>query len=84
LAGFSNAVDRRILEALSPSPSILLGELIEAVADQRHGPSIVATHVSRLTKYGVLTLLPPLNELNDTQELADEIDTDSTLRPVGV
>ncbi len=83
IAGFSDSVDRHILDALRSSPMVTIEELAQTVPASLAGRSMVITQIGRLAKYGLLSLLP-LATQQASKESEDALDTDCALRPVGV
>jgi glycosyltransferase involved in cell wall biosynthesis len=84
VAGFSDAMDQRILDAVRQEPAIALNKLIEIAADTYGGRSMATSQISRLAKYGLLSILPPLNAETYHEESSHDLNTDSALRPASV
>jgi glycosyltransferase involved in cell wall biosynthesis len=84
IAGFSAELDQRIVELCRSSHQITFAELIERAKTQESGPSMVATQISRLLKYGLLVLGSSNSTQLRNKENLDEIDQDCTLSPLGI
>jgi glycosyltransferase involved in cell wall biosynthesis len=69
-AGFSSELDEQILQVCAMEPPIALNDLVGALASQRSSASMVITQVSRLAKYGLLSLHPAVD--TDRKERCDE------------
>jgi glycosyltransferase involved in cell wall biosynthesis len=84
IAGFSVELDHRILDLCRSREQIALAELVDLGRTEASGPSMVMTQISRLMKYGLLTLGPSNSTQLMNKEHFDEIDYDRALSPIGI
>ncbi len=84
VAGFSDALDMQILDALRAESETTLENLVEKVTGPQSGRSMAMAQISRLAKYGVLSLSIAHNEQPHREESRHAVNTDPTLRPIGV
>lgn len=83
IAGFAESIDRLILEIVRTERQVSLLDLIEALASPVTGRSMVLTQVSRLAKYGLLSVIPPRRN-PQSKESEDERDPHPALSTVSV
>jgi glycosyltransferase involved in cell wall biosynthesis len=81
IAGFSEELDRRILEVCRGCEQLAVRDLLDRIPRTLAGPSMAITQVGRLLKYGLLTVVAPHG---DIKEESNEVSHVSTFCPVGV
>jgi len=84
LAGFSDDLDRRIVDTCRSRGRISIATLVTELQSATNGPSLIAIQVSRLVKYGLLSLIPTIPTECNSQEYQDATDSNFALSQVGI
>jgi glycosyltransferase involved in cell wall biosynthesis len=84
IAGFSEELDRRILDLCGSRGQISFAELVDAAQTETSGPSMVTTQISRLLKYGLLAVDAKNSTQPTHKEHSNEVDSDCVFSPVGI
>jgi hypothetical protein len=84
LAGFCDDLDRHIFDTCRSRERVTIANLIEELQTEASGPSMITTQISRLVKYGLLSLIPVGSTEFPEQEYQDATDSNCAFSPVGI